>query len=308
MQHTVTLDTFFKQAQKVAGTISTTFPEPEDGYALFGVPRGGIMAATAVLSHLLKEGYSAHLVQDCGNADIIIDDIYDSGRTADRYFAYNRVPFLTLFDKRNKLWKDKWLVMPYDMTDQGTEASAEDIIVRLLQYIGEDPKRGGLIETPKRVLKAWKERCSGYSIDPKSLLKTFEDGAEGAKELVIVHGIEVVSCCEHHMADIRGTASVGYIPNGKIVGLSKLARVVDAYARRLQVQERLTAAIADCIWDGLDPIGVGVLIRASHACMSNRGVKLHGSVTTTSAMRGALLDEPSARAEFLQLCEMAEKS
>lgn len=184
---------------------------------------------------------------------------------------------------------------------------SEQIIRDLLLHIGENPDREGLRDTPKRVLKAWQEKAQGYHTDVPSLLKVFEDGAEGAKELVIVHNIPVVSVCEHHMADILGIAHVGYIPKGKIVGLSKLARVVDAYSRRLQVQERLTAQIADVIWNELAPIGVGVLVRASHACMGTRGIKIHGSVTTTSAMRGALLNEPEARAEFLKLCEMAEK-
>lgn len=184
---------------------------------------------------------------------------------------------------------------------------SEQIIRDLLTYIGENPDRPGLLETPKRVLKAWKEWASGYTQNPDELFKVFEDGAERANELVIVHGIPVRSKCEHHLADINGIASVGYIPNGKIIGLSKLARIVDMYARRLQVQERLTAQIADLIEGKLNPIGVGVLIRAEHGCMSNRGVKIHGSVTTTSAMRGALLNEASARAEFLQLCQMAEK-
>lgn len=184
----------------------------------------------------------------------------------------------------------------------------EHIIRDLLIFIGENPDREGLLETPKRILKAWKERTEGYSIDVPKLLKTFSDGAEGAKELVIVHNIPVISVCEHHGADIIGIAHVGYIPNGRIVGLSKLARVVDAYSRRLQVQERLTAQIADVIWKELSPIGVGILVRASHACMGTRGVKIHGSVTTTSAMRGALMNEPETRAEFLQLCEMAERN
>jgi GTP cyclohydrolase I len=185
---------------------------------------------------------------------------------------------------------------------------SEQIIRDLLLYIGEDPSREGLLETPNRVLKAWKERTSGYGVDVAKLLKTFKDGAEGAKELVIVHNIPVISVCEHHGADIIGKAHVGYIPNGKIVGLSKLARVVDAYSRRLQVQERLTAQIADIIWQSLEPLGVGVLVRASHACMGTRGVRIHGSVTTTSAMRGALMNEPESRAEFLQLCDMAERN
>lgn len=184
---------------------------------------------------------------------------------------------------------------------------SEQIIVDLLKFIGEDPTREGLLETPKRVLKAWTEWSWGYRQDPVALLKTFEDGAEGTNELVIVHNIPVMSKCEHHMSDIVGLAHVGYIPNGKIVGLSKLARLVDVFARRMQVQERLTTQIADTLNDTLDPVGVGVLIRATHHCISSRGVKIHGSVTTTSAMRGALLDEVSCRAEFLQLCQMAEQ-
>jgi GTP cyclohydrolase I len=184
----------------------------------------------------------------------------------------------------------------------------ETIIRQLLVCIGEDPDRPGLLETPARVARAWGTWAGGYGIDPASQLKTFADGAkEGKGELVIVHNIPVQSNCEHHMAPFHGIAHVGYIPAGKIVGLSKLARVVDAFSRRLQVQERLTQQIADCIDDTLKPHGTAVIIRATHTCMSSRGVKVHGSTTTTSAMRGALMDEAAARAEFMQLCFAAEK-
>lgn len=183
----------------------------------------------------------------------------------------------------------------------------ENIIRDLLMIIGDDPNREGLQETPTRVVKAWKEWASGYGQDPKEILKSFEDGAKGVDELVIVHNIPVISKCEHHLADVVGIAHVGYIPSKRIVGLSKLARLVDCFARRLQVQERLTNQVADALDEFLEPIGVGVLIRASHGCMSTRGIKIHGSTTTTSALRGALKKEPSARAEFLQLCQMAEQ-
>lgn len=186
-------------------------------------------------------------------------------------------------------------------------AKLEGCILRLLECVGEDPTREGLLETPTRVAKAYQVWLGGYEIDPASLLKTFTDGAEGAGELVIVHNIPVFSMCEHHMAPFTGIAHVGYIPNGKIVGLSKLARLVDAYARRLQVQERLTQQIANTLVEALQPIGAGVIIRATHTCMSSRGVKVSGSTTTTSAMRGALMDEASARAEFMQLCFAAER-
>lgn len=182
-----------------------------------------------------------------------------------------------------------------------------NVIRDLLLYIGENPDREGLLETPKRVLEAWKERTSGYDMNPQAILKTFKEGADTVNELVIVHNIPVISICEHHLADIIGIAHVGYIPSGRIVGLSKLARLVDGYARRLTVQEIMTTLIADALMDYVRPLGVGVLIRANHACMSTRGVKIHGSVTTTSAMRGVMLEKPEARKEFLDLCKMAEK-
>lgn len=193
------------------------------------------------------------------------------------------------------------------MTEQPHLKNPTDIIRDLLLYIGENPDREGLRDTPKRVLAAWKERTFGYTMDPASLLKTFEEGAEDVNEQVIVHNIPVTSVCEHHLADITGIAHVGYIPDGRIVGLSKLARLVDCFARRLTVQEIMTTQIANALMDYLEPLGVGVLVRASHSCMSTRGVKIHGSVTTTSAMRGAMLTKSEARKEFLDLCKMAEK-
>lgn len=183
----------------------------------------------------------------------------------------------------------------------------EKLFTDLIRAIGDDPAREGLQQTPARMVRAWREWATGYGQDPAAILSVFEDGAGDYDEFVIVHNIPVVSKCEHHMADIMGHAHVGYIPQGKIVGLSKLARVVDIFARRLQVQERMTCQIADVLMEQLRPVGVGVLIRASHACMSTRGVKIHGSTTTTSAMRGALMTKPEARKEFLDLCIMAER-
>lgn len=179
-------------------------------------------------------------------------------------------------------------------------------ITDLLFAIGEDPGREGLLETPARVAKAWGEFTCGYAMNPAEILKTFEDGAEGTDEMVIVHNIPVMSRCEHHLEQISGIAHVAYIPNGKVVGLSKLARLVDVFARRLQVQERMTVQIADALMEHVQPKGAAVLVRASHGCMAARGVKIHGSETTTSALRGVLKDGP-ARAEFLTLCQLAEK-
>lgn len=177
----------------------------------------------------------------------------------------------------------------------------------LLRFIGEDPDREGLRETPDRVVKALLEQMEGYDWIPEDVLKAFEDGAEGMDEMVIVHNIPFISKCEHHMADIIGTAHVGYIPDGKIIGLSKIPRLVNIFAKRLQVQERATVQIADAMEKFLQPRGVGVLIRASHACMSTRGVNIQGSVTTTSAVRGVLMTDRAARQEFMDACGRAER-
>lgn len=178
-----------------------------------------------------------------------------------------------------------------------------DIIKALLEMVGEDPERGGLVDTPARVVKAWKFWCSGYGEDPKDVLKVFEDGGERYDQMVLVKDIPIYSHCEHHMAAIIGTASIAYIPNGKIVGLSKLSRMADIFARRLQVQERLTDQIADALNDNLSPVGVGVMIKARHLCMESRGVCQQGHHTVTTALRGAIRDEPATRSEFLRQCE-----
>lgn len=171
----------------------------------------------------------------------------------------------------------------------------------LLRQIGEDPKRQGLQETPKRVAKAWREWTAGYKLKPEDVLKVFEDGADGCDEMVVVKGIPFYSHCEHHMAPIIGTVTVGYIPNGRIVGLSKLSRLVNIYARRLQVQERLTNQIAEALFEHLHPTGAGVVVAARHLCMESRGVNQQGHHTVTSALRGVLKTDAAARAEFLNL-------
>lgn len=171
----------------------------------------------------------------------------------------------------------------------------------LLNVVDPNPTRGGIEETPLRAAKAWEEWTSGYHIKAADLLKTFEDGAEGCDEMVVVKDIPVYSHCEHHLAPIFGTACVGYLPDKRIVGLSKLNRLVDMHARRLQVQERMTNDIAKDIMEHLQPRGVGVVIKARHFCMESRGVKQTGSITLTSSMQGAFRDDPTVRAEFLSL-------
>lgn len=186
----------------------------------------------------------------------------------------------------------------------------ETAVKELLDTIGEDWNREGLVETPKRVAKMYEEIFGGYSIDPKELLeKTFSEdaGIEGTDDqpnyqqgMVIVRDIKFYSHCEHHMVPFFGKAHIGYIPSNRVVGLSKLCRVVDAYARRLQIQERLTKQIADCIVDVLNPQGVMVVVEAEHLCMKMRGIKNPCADTVTSTVRG-IFEKAEARSEFLQL-------
>ena len=179
--------------------------------------------------------------------------------------------------------------------------SPEDAVRFLLREIGEDPDRGGLIETPKRFVKALREMTEGYAKQPQEVLKVFEDGGENYDQMVLVKDIPVYSMCEHHMAPFMGKAHVAYIPDGKIVGLSKLSRLTNVFARRLQVQERLTDQIAQALQDHLNPKGVGVVVRCRHMCMESRGVKIHGAETVTASLRGALLEHGAARSEFMAL-------
>ncbi len=172
---------------------------------------------------------------------------------------------------------------------------------RFLASIGEDPDRPGLHETPKRLTKAWKHWTSGYEQSPKELLKTFEDGAEEYNEMIVVRNIPVYSHCEHHLAPFFGKATVGYMPNGRIVGLSKLTRLVECFAKRLQVQERLTIQIANALMEHLQPKAVGVVIRCRHLCMESRGIRTPGEETVTSAMLGELQPNLAMRTEFLAL-------
>jgi GTP cyclohydrolase I len=180
-----------------------------------------------------------------------------------------------------------------------------NVVYPLLAMFGEDPLRPGLRETPQRVLKAWQFMCSGYDAKPEEVVKLFEDGAEGIDGLVFQGGIPLWSNCEHHMLPFFGVAHIGYIPKGRILGLSKFSRIVDIFARRLQVQERLTKQIADTLEEYLKPEAVGVVIQCRHACMEARGIQRAGSVTMTTELRGAYRTHSDARDEFLQNVRVA---
>ncbi|HEX5765935.1 MAG TPA: GTP cyclohydrolase I FolE [Woeseiaceae bacterium] len=180
-----------------------------------------------------------------------------------------------------------------------TRKEAEEAVKTLLLWAGEDPAREGLVDTPRRVAKAYEDWFGGYDLDPISFLeRTFEE-VDGYDEMIVLRDITFESHCEHHMAPIIGKAHVGYLPNNKIVGISKLARVVDAFARRFQVQEKLTAQIAQCIQSVLKPKGVGVVVDAVHQCMTTRGIHKAGVSMVTSQMLGSFRNDARTRAEFL---------
>jgi GTP cyclohydrolase I len=193
------------------------------------------------------------------------------------------------------------------MSDSRNDVSrdqAEEAVRILLRWSGEDPAREGLLDTPARVARAYEDWFSGYAMDPEAYLeRTFEE-VEGYDELIVLRDIEFESHCEHHMAPIIGKAHVGYLPDGKVVGISKLARVVDAFARRFQVQEKLTAQIADCIQRALQPRGVGVVVEAAHECMTTRGVHKRGVSMITSKMLGGFREDARTRAEFLRFIDV----
>jgi GTP cyclohydrolase I len=178
---------------------------------------------------------------------------------------------------------------------------AEAAVRTLLRWTGDDPDREGLLDTPKRVVRAYEEFFGGYSEDPTDLLsRTFEE-TEGYDEMVLLRGIKFESHCEHHMVPVIGTAHVAYLPNNRVVGISKLARVVEIYAKRLQIQEKMTAQIADAIDEVLKPRGVAVVVSAQHQCMTMRGVKKSGVSMVTTRMHGAFKSDRALRTEFLSL-------
>lgn len=187
------------------------------------------------------------------------------------------------------------------MAQRPSQQEAEDAVRTLIRWAGDNPDREGLVETPARVARAYREYFAGYDQDPKKLLQRFFVETEGYDEMVLLKDMRFESCCEHHLAPIIGRAHIAYIPNKRVVGISKLARLLDAFAKRLQIQEKLTAQIAITLNDVLKPLGVGVIIDARHQCMTTRGVHKPGTSMITSHMLGSFRTNPATRKEFLSL-------
>ena len=274
--------------------------------SVHGVPRGGSIVAAWVAHEL---GVPQVGAPEIDHGTLVVDDIVDSGATRDRYagqwfdaLIWREAAAATAHLDHPRLTglptSDSWVVFPWE---EGTvdETGPGDAVVRILEHIGEDPNREGLADTPARVLKAFTEMTTGYHLDPATILeRTFDVG--DADELVVVRGIPFHSLCEHHLLSFTGTATVGYLPVDRVVGLSKIPRLVDCYARRLQVQERMTRQIADALVEHLGVETVGVVVRGEHSCMSCRGVGKSAEMIT-SRLTGMLRDDAAARAEFMGL-------
>jgi len=246
----------------------------------FGIPRGGTFVAAM----------TGNAVGTIEEADYLVDDIIDSGETAKNWTNRTRKPFFSLVSKDEGLG---WVEFPWERSNG--ELPAEENIKRLLQSLGENTEREGLQMTPKRYIKFLREFLSPADFN----FTVFN--AEKTDEMIVQSGIPFFSLCEHHLAPFFGTAAVAYIPNGKIAGLSKLARTVDRFSRRLQNQERIATNIADYIEEQLQPLGVAVLLRARHLCMEMRGVEKQGAESTTSCLRGVFKTDQKCREEFLHL-------
>ena len=261
------------------------------GRRVYGIPRGGAIVAGLARQH------GVQVVANPQEGEVALDDIIDSGATADRMLQDYGVGTIALVDKRLELWRHTgWVVFPWEGSGS---ASGEDAVTRMLEYIGEDANRDGLRDTPARVVRAWGEMYQGYARDPSTLLTWFEDDTD---EMVVCRNIQFYSTCEHHLLPFYGKAAVGYIPEGRVLGISKLARVVDVFARRLQVQERLTRELGEFL--GRYTSHVAVHVEAVHMCMMARGVSQQTSSLVTNYLTGAFRETPEARQEFFGMVNL----
>lgn len=269
------------------------------GIKIFPVPRGGVCVAYLLVG---LDRLKFKIVNSVHEADIIIDDLIDSGNTMQALqdsLMGASIPNFVLIDKRTDIkYRDKWIVFPWEIDEGDSVGSCDDIPLRFLQYLGENTEREGLIDTPKRVINSWEYLYKGYRENPDTFLKVFDN--PGYDQMIVQKDIDFYSTCEHHILPFFGKIHIAYIPDKKIVGISKLARIVEVYSRRLQVQERLTEEIAGYLNDRLSPLGVAVYCEAKHMCIMARGIEKENCSMVTSAIKGRfLLSE--VRQEFFNL-------
>jgi GTP cyclohydrolase I len=272
-----------------------------------GVPRGGIPLATALSMITKLPQVSIKRAKEIGPSCLVCDDIIDSGKTRSKF---PKNDFLVLHCRPNKTKditfydsiKEESIVYPWEEGTQ-EENGPTDSIIRLLEFIGEDLEREGLIETPKRVINSYAELFKGYKQEPEKVFTTFDGSQIGG--LIYLKDIEFYSFCEHHMLPFYGKAHIGYIPNGKVIGVSKLARLLDIYAHRLQIQERIGEQVTNSLMQNLNPIGAACIIEARHLCIACRGVKKQHSIMGYSSFKGVFLEDSfkgiAARNEFQTL-------
>ncbi len=275
---------------------------------VYGIPRGGSQVALALYDYSKMQGHKLDILNEIYFKNInevaIIDDLVDSGRTLQPYIDMGYRTYVLYTKKKHSVGcgysaasiiePGVWIQFPWE-----TSTSEENLVTRMLEYIGEDPSREGLRETPKRVLKAWEHWFSGYKKNPADIMKVFHD--DTSQEMVMLKDIQMYSTCEHHLAPFIGKAHIAYVPNGKILGASKLARLLDIYARRLQIQERIAQQVVDALEEHLQPLGAACYIEAQHLCISSRGVEKQGSTFVTSALSGCFQTNPAARAELFAM-------
>lgn len=261
---------------------------------VYGVPKNG-----SLVSLFVAKFFTLKVLDKPQDGCLIVDDIIESGKTKEKY---NDIvaDFFALIDKREPEWKGVWIDWWFEKEEEGIE----DNIVRILEYMGEDPNREGLKDTPKRVKKAYDELFKGYKSEAPALT-SFPNDDDGIRvDSMIIDSGEFNSFCEHHMMSFSGQYYFAYIPSDKVVGLSKIARVVDYFSARLQVQERLTKQIVDYIEKELNPKGIALIMKANHTCKSMRGIKKQNGAMVTSEMRGRFMESQDTRNEFLRLIEL----
>ena len=270
---------------------------------VYGVPKGGMVAAGFL--RYAKNVFNIH------EANVILDDIIDTGNTRDYYQKlYPDKDFVALFDKPGEGITD-WVVFPWETDHPSGVDTIEENVVRQLSYIGEDPKREGLLDTPARVVRSWNELFSGYNQDPKKLVTKF-NMTHGYNQIILLKDIELYSMCEHHILPFYGKAHVAYIPkvvetdgcSCTVLGISKLARLVDVYARRLQIQERVGEQVVDFLMEECNALGAACIIEACHLCMRMRGCNKQNATMITSSLKGVFYKKQEARLELMSLINL----